>query len=353
MNRRPPKNGEKREKKINMLLVDGNALFKRSILGAKDVYNHNQEHIGGLYQFITVLRKLIDDDLYHKVFVFWDGKLSGQLRFNIYSDYKSNRNKDYVNGTHPVDESELLQKIQIKRYLEELFIRQYEDKIVESDDLIAYICNNKKSNEKITICTSDRDLCQLIGEDVRIYMCDLKQYITLDNYNQFFKHHLTNAALIKIFCGDNSDCIKGVKRLGEDTLLKHFPEIREGPVNISDIIIKASELQLERINNKQKPLQILDNIAMGITDGVQGDKLYEINEKLVNLKKPMITENVIRDLEMVMELPIDPEGRDVKNAYQLMKEDGLDREIHNHITEYLLPFKRLIEREKNNNLINE
>jgi hypothetical protein len=30
MNRRPPKNGEKIEKKINILLVDGNALFKRS-----------------------------------------------------------------------------------------------------------------------------------------------------------------------------------------------------------------------------------------------------------------------------------------------------------------------------------
>jgi len=353
MNRRPPKNGEKREKKVNMLLVDGNALFKRSILGAKDVYNQNQEHIGGLYQFITVLRKLIDDDLYHKVFVFWDGQLSGQLRYNIYSDYKSNRNKDYVNGTHPIDESELLQKIQIKRYLEELFIRQYEDKIVESDDLIAYICNNKKSNEKITICTSDRDLCQLIDEDVRIYMCDLKQYITLDNYNSFFKHHQSNAALVKIFCGDNSDCIKGVRRLGEDTLLKHFPDIREGPVNVSDIVSKASELQLERINKKQKPLQILDNIVMGVTDGIQGDSLYEINEKLVNLKRPMITQEVVKDLEMVIELPIDPEGRDIKNAYQLMKEDGLDKEIHNHITEYLLPFKRLIEREKNNNLIND
>jgi 5'-3' exonuclease len=349
MNRRPPKNGGKREKLVNILLVDGNALFKRSILGAKDVYNQNQEHIGGLYQFITVLRKLIDDDLYHKVFVFWDGKLSGQLRYNIYNDYKANRNKDFINGTHPVDESELIQKVQIKRYLEELFVRQYEDDVVESDDLIAYICNNKKENEKITICTSDRDLCQLINEDVRIYMCDLKKYITLENYNETFKHHQSNAALIKVFCGDNSDCIKGVRRLGEDTLLKHFPEIREGPVTIEDIVSKSSKLQVERIDNKLKPLQIFDNIVMGITDGIQGDKLYEINQKLVDLKKPMITEKVSDELELIMECSIDPEGRDIKNAYQMMKEDGLDREIHNNISEYLLPFKRLIEREKNNN----
>jgi len=352
MNRRPPKNGEKTQKLVNILVVDGNALFKRSILGAKDVYNQNQEHIGGIYQFITVLRKLIDDDLYHKVFVFWDGELSGQLRYNIYQDYKSNRNKDYVNGTHPIDESELSQKLQIKKYLEELFIRQFEDKIVESDDLIAYICNNKKSNEKITICTSDRDLCQLIDENVRIYMCDLKQYVTLNNYNQFFKHHQSNAALVKVFCGDNSDCIKGVKRLGEDTLIKHFPEVTEGPVKIGDIILKAAQLQADRINNKLKPLQIFDNIVMGITDGVQGNKLYEINEKLVNLKKPMITESVISEISELMELPINPEGRDIKNAYQLMKEDGMDKEIKNYSIEYFLPFKRLIEREKNNQIIN-
>ena len=83
--------GEKLEKNINILLVDGNSLFKRSILGAKNVFNRDGIHIGGIYQFITVLRKLIDENLYHHVFVFWDGELSGQLRYNLYKDYKSNR----------------------------------------------------------------------------------------------------------------------------------------------------------------------------------------------------------------------------------------------------------------------
>jgi len=351
MNRRPSRNG-KNINKMNYLIVDGNSLFKRSFLGAKDVYNQKEEHIGGIYQFITVLRMLMNEDLYHKVIVVWDGELSGQLRYKIYNDYKSNRNKDYINGTHPVDEAELSQKIQIKRYLEELFIRQYEDKIVEGDDLIAYICNNKKSNETITICTSDRDLCQLIDDNVRIYMFDLRQYITLGNYNNYFKHHPSNAALIKIFCGDNSDCIKGIKRLGEDTLLKHFPEIANKSVTVSEIIEKAKELQIQRVNDKLKPLQVFENIIMKITDGIQGEKVYEINEKLVNLKNPMITDNVITELNEVINLPIDPDGRDVKNVYKMMKEDGMDREIKNYSIEYFMPFKRLIQREKNNQLIN-
>jgi hypothetical protein len=35
-----------------------------------------------------------------------------------------------------------------------------------------------------------------------------------------------------------------------------------------------------------------------------------------------------------------------------MKEDGMDREIYNYSIDYFMPFKKLIEREKNNQLIN-
>ena len=114
MNKRPPKNGE-RIKVINTLLVDGNALFKLGLYGAKGEYNHRGEHIGGLYQFLTILRKLLTENLYHRVYVFWDGKFSGKLRYNIYQPYKSGRGKNYIEGTEP-DESEMKQKKMIWNY---------------------------------------------------------------------------------------------------------------------------------------------------------------------------------------------------------------------------------------------
>ena len=119
MNRRPPRNGEIIEKKQNTLLVDGNALFKHGFFGAKNTYNEHGQHIGGLYAFLTILRKLLIDDLYHRVYVFWDGNLSGKLRYDIYEPYKSGRGKDYINGTHPIDESELQQRRVVWEYLSE------------------------------------------------------------------------------------------------------------------------------------------------------------------------------------------------------------------------------------------
>jgi hypothetical protein len=56
---------------------------------------------------LTILRKMLVDDLYHRVYVFWDGNLSGKLRYDFYKPYKSDR-ENFINGTHPIDASNYL-----------------------------------------------------------------------------------------------------------------------------------------------------------------------------------------------------------------------------------------------------
>ena len=349
MNKRPPRNGEKIVKIQNTLLVDGNALFKTGFFGAKNEYNKDGVHIGGLYQFLTILRKMLTDDLYHRVYVFWDGNFSGKLRYEIYEPYKSARGKDYKNGTQPIDVSELKQRKMVWDYLNEMYIRQLKHEIIEGDDFIAYYCLNKKQNEKITICTNDGDMAQLISEDVKIYFLNFKNYVDNINYSSYFSHHQTNSMLIKSMIGDTADSIKGIKGLGETTLLNHFPELKERKITLTEIIDKAKVLQENRIAAKQKPLMVFTNIIESITDGVQGKDIYEINEKLVNLKKPMMTEDGIRALEQLQEGSLDSSGRELKNVLMMMKRDGLDKTIGDiRYPDYLIPFKSLIEREKTN-----
>lgn len=352
MNRRPPK--IKPEEKIKTLLIDGNALFKTGYHGAISDYNIKGEHIGGLFQFITMVRKLIEENLYHRVFVFWDGKFSGKMRYEIYSDYKANRNKDFVNGTEPDDLDQIVERLMVQEYLEELFIRQIEDEIVESDDFIAYFCSTREENEEITICTNDRDLCQLINDNVSIYLCDKKIYVNSNNYSQHFKHHVSNVALIKIISGDNSDNIKGVKGVKETTLLKHFPFLKERESSLEEILQTANILNEERITSKKKPLVAISNILNSVTDGIQGKDLYEINKFLVDLTIPLISPEAVLKIEELRNSCLDPSDRGIKNIYNLMKRDGLDTRISKSTSDFLLPFKKLIEREKklfNENLI--
>jgi 5'-3' exonuclease len=350
LNKRPPRNGEKIVKTQNTLLVDGNALFKTGFFGAKDAYNRNGEHIGGVYQFLTTLRKILSEDLYHRVYVFWDGNFSGKLRYEIYEPYKSARGKDYKNGTQPIDQSELKQRRMIWDYLNEMYIRQLKHEVIEGDDYIASYCLNIKKNEKITIITNDRDMCQLISENIKIYFCDLKEYIGIGNYSKFFKHHHENSVLLKTMVGDVSDSIKGIKGLGESTLLTHFPFLKTRKTTLHEIIHEAKNIQAERALKKLKPLSALDNIINKVTDGVQGTKIYEINEKLVNLKKPMVTKSGLKDLKSLIEGTLDSTERELKTVLRMMKEDGLEDMIGpTRYPDYLIPFKELIRRENNNN----
>lgn len=347
MNKRPPRNGEIVKKIQNTLLVDGNALFKTGFFGAKDQYNQHGQYIGGLYQFLTILRKVLTEDLYHRVYIFWDGNFSGKLRYEIYEPYKSGRGKDYKNGTHPIDESELQQRRIIWEYLNELYVRQIKHEIIEGDDFIGYYCLTKKENEKITIISNDRDMAQLIDQDVKVYFLDLKVYVDLFNFSSYFCYNQENSVLLKTIVGDTSDSIKGIKGLQETKLLSLFPMLKERKVTLTEIIDDAKKQQEERLSNKQKPLKVLDNIINVVTDGIQGKKLYEINEKLVNLKNPMITEEAIKELEQLISGTLDSSGRDLKNVLIMMERDGLDKTIGDiRYPEYLLPFKKLIDRER-------
>ena len=334
----------KRKKYTNTLLVDGDSLLKTAYHGAKNLY-YKETHIGGIYQFLTMLRKCLNEYRYDRVFVFWDGQFSGRLRYDIYKDYKSNRDKDFYNETPPSEPELFIQKERVIQYCEELFIRQYKDKIIEADYGIAYYCSQIKEDEKIVIVTNDRDMLQLINERVGVYVINLKKIVTIDNYNQNFNHHYSNVMLLKMLSGDNSDNIKGIKGVSEKTLLKYFPEFSTKSLTLNDIFSKIESIQSERKNR----LKTLDNIKNKVTVGIQGDDIFTINEKIINLKNPLLTESSKEELDNLFCTPIDPEDRTTKNVIRMMLEDGLTMAIpggRDGYINFLQPFLRIIKKEQ-------
>jgi len=326
------------------LLVDGDSLIKTAYYGAKNLYS-NGVHIGGIFQFLTMLRKMLNENRFDKVYVFWDGKFSGRLRYDIYKEYKSNRDKDFYVEQPPSKLDLYLQKERVISYCEELFIRQYRDEIIEADDCIAYYVNNLSEGERVVIMSNDRDLCQLIDDDVSVYVINLKRTVTKENYLNHFNHIPSNLKLIKIISGDNSDNIKGIKGISEKTLLKFFPELTEKTLTLEYIFNKIETIQSER----KSRLKTLDNILNRVTVGVQKENIFEVNEKLVNLKKPLLTEGSKNDLDDLIHSTIDPEGRSTKNVLKMMVSDGLMTAIpggQDGYIKFLEPFLPLIKKEK-------
>lgn len=322
------------------LLVDGNALYKRSFLGAYDEYNRDGIKIGGLYQFLTVLRKLMQENVYRNVIVFWDGEKSGKLRYDVYPEYKGNRNKDYENGSKPEDADERLQQFKVMEYLEELGIKQFQHNEVEADDLIGYYCLQKDDNEKITIATGDRDICQLIDEDINIYILDKKDYFDVEKFTDEFGYPAANIKTIKVLTGDASDNIKGVAGVATKGLFNEFPELRTETLTVEDIIEKAKVKQEARLSEGKKGLKKYTNIIEGNTKGSQGDRLYEINEMIINLRKPLVPVELRKELDEFFDGYVDMDDRELTKIYEKISRDGLESAIKSsNLVNYLVPFK--------------
>ena len=209
------------------------------------------------------------------------------------------------------------------RYFNELFIRWYIDDVVEGDDLIAYYCQNKEPNEKIYIISSDMDLSQLLSDDIAIYNQQLKKFISNKNFRDYFDVIPENIVIKKIFCGDNSDNIGNIKGLSERILKEIVPEIKDKTISIDDVKKKTQLLIEERVKNKKKPLKVYENIINGVSNKYYDGDFYEINSKIINLKKPLLSEDAKREMDSMMHTPQDPEDRSFQNLYKYILEDDI------------------------------
>ena len=362
-------NGITNNKTIYTLIVDGNNLLKISSVDKK--MNDKGEVYGAVMTFIRKLGVILLKKDFDYCIVSWDGMGSGIMRYRLYPDYKANRDKrydlldaktDYEKGIQETmryilknkakkdtvrgetdEESLQRQKSIIQEILEELCIRQQEFDDVEGDDIVAYYVKNRRDNEKIVIMSSDKDMTQFISENVAIWNPRLDRLVKAEDTVKVLGITHENVVLEKILCGDASDNIKGVKGLGEQTLVKYFPEIIDNKTDLETIVRRSKELLEERKAEKKKPLKVLENIVNGVTDGCQGDKLYEINRKIIDLSEPLLTDDARKELDDTAYEVMDTSDRNIKNAYRIVNDykmyDMIDEDKFGNI---FGPYSRII-----------
>ena len=375
-----------KEKPTLTLLVDGNSLLFSSF--ADPMVNEDGVYVGAIFQFLLQLRIQLSKREFDKVFVSFDDTYSGVLRYNIYHPYKQNRDKHYEeyaisdymkqynenlrsmqhyifnkrkkNGELPlkvekeksdwekfVDENFDRCRDRLCLYFNEMGIRWHMDEVCEGDDLIAYYCKNKKDNEKVLIMSSDMDLCQLLSDDVIIYNQIKKIYISNKNFKQYFGYHPDNILLKKVLLGDTSDNIGNIRGLSESKLLEIIPEIVNKKVTLDEVKERTKLLNEERVRNKKKTLQVYDNILSGTSNKQYDGDFYEINTLLVDLKNPIITDEMKEEMDGQLDSPLDMEDRSFKNLVVLINEDKIPDLISDtKFSSFFSPFNRIYKKEE-------
>ena len=281
-----------------IILVDGNNLMFRSYYAT--AYNGNLMKnsknfpTNALFGFTNMINKIVaEENPVYMIVAFDKGKTFRHKKYESYKDGRS-ETPDELKMQFPV----------VKELLNAMGIKYYEIDNYEADDIIGTFSEycNKDDNYEGLIISSDKDLLQLITDEVNIKLLKQKDYIYYDK-ETFIKDYgiePINIIDLKALMGDSSDNIPGVKGIGEKTALKLLQEYKSLDniyENIENIKGAMKNKLIEDKENaymsydlativKDVPVEInLEDIKYKGEDEEQLIKLYEDLEFFSFLKK--------------------------------------------------------------------
>ena len=247
------------KKDQHLLIVDGMALLFRSFFSTS-VYGQFMINSKGIpTNAVTgLLKHLFAVINYTKpthIICCWDMG-SKTYRNDLFTDYKANR---------PEAPIELQPQFDLaKEVVEALDITNIGIEGFEADDCIGTLTKNFESEMKISIITGDKDILQLLNEQVDVLILqkgigNYKHY-TKETYVDEFAIEPRMLIDVKALMGDPSDNYPGVKGIGEKTAYKLISQYR----SIDNLLQCLSELtkgQKTKIENDLDMLQLSRKLA--------------------------------------------------------------------------------------------
>ncbi len=226
---------------MKLLAIDGNSIINRAYYGIKLLSTKDGTFTNGIYGFLNILLKLMEDVNPDGVAVAFDMR-APTFRHEKYSEYKSGRKgmPDELASQLP-----LLKEILIYSGYTVLEQEGY-----EADDILgtlAVSCAQK--GDECFIATGDRDTLQLVGDKVTVLLASTKMgrpvttiYDT-DKINEVYGLNPPQLIDVKALMGDSSDHIPGVSGIGEKTalaLISRFGSLQAVYDDINSADIKDS-----------------------------------------------------------------------------------------------------------------
>ena len=199
------------ENRKKLVLVDGSSYLFRAFHGMPPL-TFDGHPTGAIYGVLNMLRKLIMDEKPDNIGVVFDAK-GKTFRNDIYELYKANRPpmpdelRVQIEPLHQIIKAQGLPLISIAG--------------VEADDVIGTMAVAAvKAGYEVLISTGDKDLAQLVNENVRLINTMNNQLMTVDTVPEKFQVKPDQIIDYLALMGDTSDNIPGVPKVGPKTAAK-------------------------------------------------------------------------------------------------------------------------------------
>ena len=273
-----------------IILVDGNNLLFRSYYATAYTGNMMKNSKGfptnGLYGFINMMNRIIKEEDPQYILVAFDkGKT---FRHDKYEVYKA--------GRQAMPDELKLQFPVAKELLGAMGIKYFEIDNYEADDIIGTMSKIVDEEDEFiaTIVSSDKDLLQLISDEVTVKLLKSNDHImmTPEVFRETYKVDPIRMIDLKALMGDSSDNIPGVKGIGEKTaisLIEKYGSLENLYNNLDSVTGKTKEkLEVDRENAfmsydiatifREVPIPFsLDDCKY---EGIKRDELFKFLEEL-------------------------------------------------------------------------
>ena len=215
----------------NLILIDGSSYLFRAYHALPPLSNSKgfpTQAIRGVLSMIKALQKQWKEAQYIVVF---DAK-GKTFRHELYPEYKANR--------QAMPEDLALQIEPLQQIIRATGLPLISMEGVEADDVIATLAEQGKAIfEKIYLATSDKDMAQLV--DDQIHLLDSKTYAPISSQGVLEKYGVKPEQIIDylVLVGDSSDNIPGVNKVGPKTAAKWLAEYGD----LSNLLAHAGSLK--------------------------------------------------------------------------------------------------------------
>tara|TARA_Y100000996_G_scaffold288421_1_gene227869 strand:- start:101 stop:2869 length:2769 start_codon:yes stop_codon:yes gene_type:complete len=282
------------KKNDHFYLIDGSGYIFRAYYALPPLSRKKDGlPTGAVSGFCSMLFKLLEearsDDSKNKpthFAVIFDSARKN-FRNEIYKDYKANRSE--------APEDLIPQFEYIRKSVQAFNLPSIELINYEADDLIAtYAKKIIDAGAKVTIVSSDKDLMQLVSNDIRLYDPMKNRVIGKNEVKEKFGVTPEQVIDVQSLAGDSSDNIPGVPGIG----IKTAAELINKYGNLDNLLKKASEIKQNKrretlLTNKDKAL-ISKKLVTLKKDVPIKDSLNSFNLKEVKKEKLF---DFLRDME--------------------------------------------------------
>lgn len=268
--------------KQKLVLIDGNSILNRAYFAMQPLNDIEGRNVNGVYGFIRILLKVVDDYAPDKLIVAFDLK-GRNFRKDIYPEYKANR--------HGMPDDLAQQMPILHKLLKLLRVTVVEKAGVEADDIIGTI--SSAFGGESYIVSGDRDMLQLVSDKTTVLLTKKGvtevEKLTPESLREIYQLTPKQVIEYKALRGDTSDNIPGVKGVGEKTAMQLLAKYGDIDVLYQNVENEKGSLHDKLVQNKDMAY-VSRTLATIVTD-------LDIEYDVENADLPLFTSEAKAYLE--------------------------------------------------------